>query len=96
MKATNSRLFDQLSRAVREVLPEGAGQLQDDVRKNLQATLATALERMDVVSREEFDVQAAVLARTREKLTALEDKVAHLEQELLEKAAASEAPREQE
>jgi len=50
-----------------------------DVQRNLRAALMSALARLDLVTREEFDVQAKVLARTREKLTALEAKVAELE-----------------
>ena len=51
-------------------------------RNNLHAAVSAALTRMELVSREEFDVQAAVLARTREKLAALETKVAELERAL--------------
>lgn len=50
-----------------------------DIEKNAKAMLSGVLGRMDVVTREEFDVQTQVLARTREKLTALEARVAALE-----------------
>jgi BMFP domain-containing protein YqiC len=49
------------------------------VQRNVRAVVGSALQRMDLVTREEFDVQAAVLARTREKLEALEARVAGLE-----------------
>jgi hypothetical protein len=71
--------LDALVSRVADSLPAGFGQLHEDLRNNLHATLSVALARMDLVSREEFDVQSAVLARTREKLTALEVKVAELE-----------------
>ncbi len=51
-----------------------------DVEKNLKASLAAWLAKLDLVSREEFDVQTQVLARTREKLQALEARLARLEQ----------------
>ncbi len=50
-----------------------------DLEKNLKASLAVWLSRLDLVTREEFDVQTEVLARTREKLQALEARVAELE-----------------
>ena len=71
--------LDALVSRVADSLPAGFGQLHQDLRNNLHAALSAALARMDLVSREEFDVQSAVLARTREKLTALEAKVAELE-----------------
>ena len=71
--------LDALVGRIAEGLPAGFGQVHEDLRNNLRAALSAALARMDLVSREEFDVQSAVLARTREKLTALEAKVAELE-----------------
>jgi len=50
-----------------------------DIEKNVKALLASVFEKMDLVTREEFDIQSALLARTREKLTALEARVAELE-----------------
>ena len=74
------KTLDGLVARIAEGLPAGFGQVQEDLRKNLHAAVSAALARMDLVSREQFDVQSAVLARTREKLTALEAKVAVLEQ----------------
>lgn len=56
-----------------------------DVERNVKAFVASGLSRLQVVSREEFDVQAKVLARTREKLAALEKRVADLEARLPER-----------
>ena len=50
-----------------------------DVEKNARALLATFFTKLDLVSREEFDIQSQVLLRTREKLKALEERVARLE-----------------
>lgn len=50
-----------------------------DVQKNMKAMLTSTFAQMDLVTREEFDIQAEVLKRTREKLAALEERVAALE-----------------
>lgn len=74
--------LDELVRRVIEVLPAGAGQIERELRSTLRSALGAALERMDLVSREEFDVQQAVLERTRDKLERLERSVAELEAKL--------------
>ncbi len=71
--------LDELVRHVLEVLPAGVGEIERELRSTLRSALGAALERMDLVSREEFDVQQAVLERTRDKLEGLERKVAELE-----------------
>lgn len=76
------KTLDTLVGRIAENLPAGLGQVREDLRNNLHAAVSAALARMDLVSRDEFDVQSAVLARTREKLTALEAKVAELEHAL--------------
>jgi ubiquinone biosynthesis accessory factor UbiK len=70
------RFFDELNARVSELI---AGSPAKDLEKNLRALLLTFFSRLDLVTREEFDVQAKVLARTREKLTALETRLAELE-----------------
>jgi len=72
----NQKLLDELTTKLRELL---TGTPAADLQKNLRTLLAGVLGRLDLVSREEFDVQAAVLRRTREKLEELEAKVAELE-----------------
>ncbi len=74
------KLFDDLSRRVAEGMPKGLQALQDDFERNLRAALEAAVRRMDLVSRDEFEIQQAVLQRTREKLEALQKRVAELEQ----------------
>lgn len=71
--------FDDLVRRVSSTMPKGLQMLQEDINRNLRASLEAGLNRLDLVTREEFDVQSAVLARTREKLTRLEAQVAALE-----------------
>ncbi|HUY02400.1 MAG TPA: accessory factor UbiK family protein [Rhodocyclaceae bacterium] len=56
-----------------------------DIEKNARALLASGFARLDLVTREEFEVQATLLARAREKLTALEARVAALEAEAAER-----------
>ncbi|MGL9773713.1 MAG: ubiquinone biosynthesis accessory factor UbiK [Sodalis sp. (in: enterobacteria)] len=64
--------FEQLARQVQESLPKGIRDLGDDVEKKIRQVLQNQFSRMDLVSREEFDVQTQVLLRTREKLSQLE------------------------
>lgn len=73
--------LDDLTQRLAGSLPKGLQVLQADISRNLRATLEAGLSRLDLVTREEFDVQAAVLARTREKLDRLEAQVARLERE---------------
>ena len=73
------KLFDDLSRRVAENMPRGFQALQDDMQRNLRSGLESALGKLNLVTREEFEVQQAVLARTREKLKALEVRLAKLE-----------------
>lgn len=77
--------LDDLARTLMESLPKGLLNLQADASKNLHASLQAALARMNLVTREEFDVQSAVLARSREKLAQLERQLAELEQRLAER-----------
>lgn len=71
--------LDDLARRLSGSLPKGLQALQEDISHNLRASLEGGLARLDLVTREEFDVQAAVLTRTREKLEALEAMVTELE-----------------
>ena len=75
--------LDDLARRIQASLPPGLDAVREDVTQNVRAVIAAGIARMDLVEREEFDVQSAVLARTREKLEALEVRVRQLE-ELLE------------
>jgi hypothetical protein len=76
----NTRFIDDLARQITNNLPAGVKAMQQDVEKNIRTLLQSAFARLDLVTREEFDVQARVLARTRAKLETLEQQVAELEQ----------------
>lgn len=74
------KIIDDLSKRFAELVPAGLRQMQADLEKNFHAVLQTAFAKMDLVTREEFDVQQAVLARTRAKLETLEQQVAAMEE----------------
>jgi len=71
-----TKFFEELDRRMKEVLAQSPAK---DLERNLRALLTSAFSRLDLVTREEFDVQREVLARTRAKLEALEARVAELE-----------------
>ena len=75
----NDNSIDGLAKKLADSLPGGLRSMRDDLEQNFRAVLRGGLSRLDLVTREEFEVQEAVLARTREKLEALEKKVAELE-----------------
>ncbi len=76
------KVLDELAKRLAETLPAGVRSLQGDVSKNFHAALESAFARLDLVTREEFDAQAAVLARTRAKLEQIEQQLRELEQQL--------------
>ena len=73
------KAIDELARRVSEMVPPGMRQAGDELQANVKATLQAGLAKLDLVTREEFEVQRAVLLRTREKLDALERSLAALE-----------------
>jgi BMFP domain-containing protein YqiC len=75
----DSRILDDISGKVAQTLPKGLQALQNDMQHNLRSGLESALARLNLVTREEFDVQAAVLQRTRARVEALEKQLAELE-----------------
>ncbi|OWY37618.1 phosphoheptose isomerase [Xenophilus sp. AP218F] len=72
----SQKLFEEISAKISETI---AASPAKDLEKNVKAMMASTFSRMDLVTREEFDVQQEVLARTREKLGALEQRLAQLE-----------------
>ena len=70
--------IEQLSKRISSLIPGDIKHMQDDIEKNIRSLLQSPLSKMNLVSREEFDVQSAVLQRTREKLEQLEKQVAQL------------------
>ena len=72
----NQKLLDELGAKVKAAVANSPVQ---DIEKNMRAMLAATFARLDLVTRQEFDVQSEVLARTREKLVQLEAKLAEIE-----------------
>ncbi len=72
----NEKLIDEISGRIKEVMARTPAA---DIERNMRAVLNSMFTRLDLVTREEFDIQSAVLARTREKLSALEARLAELE-----------------
>jgi len=75
----NSQHINDLVDHISGALPDGLKTLQADARNNIRSILESSLRQMNLVSREEFDVQSALLARTLEKLKALEEKLDELD-----------------
>lgn len=70
--------LDELARRLSSLVPPGLREGREELQQNFKSVLQTGLGKLDLVTREEFDVQRAVLARTREKLEALERSLAEL------------------
>ena len=75
----NSEKIDEISRKINEMIKSSP---LADVEKNINALIKSAFTKLELISREEFDVQAEVLRNTREKLVLLEEKLAELEEKL--------------
>lgn len=74
--------IDELAKKLAGFMPTSVQNLQEDIEQNIRGGLENGLRKMNLVGREEFDVQNAVLLRTREKLEALEKTVATIEAQL--------------
>ena len=72
--------IDDLAKKLTSFMPSSLQNLQADIEKNMHSSLESGLRKMNLVSREEFDIQNAVLLRTRERLEILEKVVSELEQ----------------
>lgn len=75
----DARVFDDISNTLGKLLPPGVSDMKDDFEQNAKATLQSALGKLDLVTREEFDVQTQVLLNTRKQLKMLEERIALLE-----------------
>lgn len=85
----NSKSLDELAARIGQMLENSPAK---DIEKNIRTVLANGLAKLDVVPRAEFDVQAQVLLRTREKLDALEKRMAELEAALAAQRPATVDP----
>lgn len=74
--------IEDLAKKLAGFMPTSVQNLQEDIEQNIRGGLESGLRKMNLVGREEFDIQNAVLLRTREKLEALEKSVAILETQL--------------
>lgn len=72
-------LIDRIVQEIGQRLPAGVDQLREEVERSARAVLREAISRLDLITREEFEIQQRVLARTREKLEQLERDVRELE-----------------
>ena len=88
----NLKSIDDLARRLSDLVPPGLEEARADVEKNFRAALQSGLARLDLVTREEFDVQRAVLLRTREKLDLLERLLVDLEARLDAASAGADRP----
>lgn len=75
----DARVFDEIAESIGKLLPPGVSDMKKDFEHNAKSAVQSALGNLDLVTREEFDVQAEVLKRTRAKLEALEARVVALE-----------------
>lgn len=72
--------FEEMTQQVLDSLPSDLSKIQEDVEKNIKAALQATFSRLDLVSREEFDIQTELLSRTRALVEELEKKIDDLEQ----------------
>lgn len=75
----DTKKIEEVIQSISDAMPSGLTGLQADVEKNVRAAMSATFAKLDLVTREEFDVQTQVLHRTREKLEALEKRVSELE-----------------
>ena len=72
------RMIDELTRKLSDALPPGVTQLKDDLENQFRTVLTGAFERMNLVGREEYEAQCAILEETRARLEALEARLDEL------------------
>ncbi len=77
--AINPKSLEDLARRLADAVPPGIAAIRDDLERNFRAVLQGGLARLDLVTRQEFDIQSAVLRRSRERLEELEKRIAALE-----------------
>ncbi|MDE2293852.1 MAG: accessory factor UbiK family protein [Gammaproteobacteria bacterium] len=79
MGLTDSIALDEIARRLTEVVPQPLRALGRDLEANFKTVLQAQLAKLDIVTRQDFDVQSAALARAREQLAAIEARLAELE-----------------
>ncbi|MDP2904516.1 MAG: accessory factor UbiK family protein [Methylovulum sp.] len=81
----NTKAIDDIASRLASAVPPSLNNLKEDLEKNFHAILQSVLGKLDLVTREEFEVQKMVLAKTRSKLEDLEKRIADIEQQSLNK-----------
>ncbi len=76
----SEKSLQDLVRKLADAVPDGLRSVRSDLEKNFRSVLQSGLDKLELVTREEFEVQEAVLQRTREKLEALEERLKELEE----------------
>lgn len=77
----DTKVFEDIAKKITEKLPPNLGNCRAEIENNLKAALQSGFKRMNLVTREEFEVQQQVLAKCRERIEALESRVSKLEAE---------------
>lgn len=77
--AMTNESIENIARKLAESVPEGLKSMREDLEGNFRSVLQTSLAKLDLVTREEFEIQEAVLAKTRSKLEALEARLKEIE-----------------
>ncbi len=77
----DARVFDDISKSLGKLLPPGVSDMKEDFERNAKSAVQSALGNLDMVTREEFDVQTEVLRKTRQQLKDLEARIRQLEPE---------------
>jgi BMFP domain-containing protein YqiC len=75
----DAKIFDDIAQKVGNALPPGVKNIRVELEKNIKAALQASFAKLNLVTREEFDLQAKLLAKSREQLVALEKRLAELE-----------------
>tara|TARA_Y100001935_G_C17227358_1_gene468527 strand:+ start:197 stop:439 length:243 start_codon:yes stop_codon:yes gene_type:complete len=75
----NSKIFDEITRKISKELPNDFQNIQEDFEKNLRSALEKTFKKLNLVTREEFEIQQAVLKRSRERLEELEQRIKEFE-----------------
>jgi len=81
----NAKKIEEIAKQVTNAIPPSVKNLANDIEEKTKTVLQRKLAQLDVVTREEFDVQTQVLIKTREKLAAMEAKIVELEAAMTDK-----------
>lgn len=91
----NAKKLEEIAKQINDSLPPGVRQFADGMESKTKQILQNKLAQLDLVTREEFDVQTRVLMRTREKLADMEQKMAELESRLNSSTSDEKTPQDQ-